>query len=375
MGTNQRHDNPFLCNIGSGTMVSDGLSMINMDMSATVVPARRVEDRRAKLSRQRHPLSAERQDRRERPARHQDHDPDRRTGARERRPARIAGVRDSAHGRSRPRHERVDRRGDAPRAPAPEERLQLRDRRPVPAVPLDGVLRRAGALDGRDCGLRHARRACAARRRRPRSPARTSCSSSRSSARACGFKRLVPKLASIYDPYFWSHERHWKLSDSPIIALFAGTPFRNIMMRAHRHEGRQDGVRLQPVDHRAHADRGRRLREPERRRGAAGAFAGRRRVQVRPHPHGQRLLDRSGRVRPLRRPHGRPRRARRRLLPDEGRGARLAHRLARQSGQDDAQLCGRRPRTRREPAPSRTRRCGSPRSRIAAADRAARGSP
>ena len=35
MGTNQRHDNPFLCNIGSGTMVSDGLSMINTHMSAT----------------------------------------------------------------------------------------------------------------------------------------------------------------------------------------------------------------------------------------------------------------------------------------------------------------------------------------------------
>ncbi|MBV8791198.1 MAG: AMP-binding protein, partial [Pseudolabrys sp.] len=35
MGTNQRHDNPFLCNIGSGTMVSDGLSMINMHASAT----------------------------------------------------------------------------------------------------------------------------------------------------------------------------------------------------------------------------------------------------------------------------------------------------------------------------------------------------
>ena len=35
MGTNQRHDNPFLCNIGCGTMVSDGLSMINTHMSAT----------------------------------------------------------------------------------------------------------------------------------------------------------------------------------------------------------------------------------------------------------------------------------------------------------------------------------------------------
>ena len=35
MGLDQRHDNPSLCNIGSGTMVSDGLYMINMQMSAT----------------------------------------------------------------------------------------------------------------------------------------------------------------------------------------------------------------------------------------------------------------------------------------------------------------------------------------------------
>ena len=41
-GTNQQHDNPFLCDIGSGTMVSDGLSMINM---------RHVEPRRSGWSR------------------------------------------------------------------------------------------------------------------------------------------------------------------------------------------------------------------------------------------------------------------------------------------------------------------------------------
>ena len=34
-GTNQQHDNPFLCDIGSGTMVSDGLSMINMYQSSS----------------------------------------------------------------------------------------------------------------------------------------------------------------------------------------------------------------------------------------------------------------------------------------------------------------------------------------------------
>ena len=89
-----------------------------------VVPARRGEDRREQLPRQRHLLSAERQDRRERAARHQDHDPDRRPGARERRPARLARIRNPAHGRPRPRHERVVRRGDAPRPAAPEESLQ-----------------------------------------------------------------------------------------------------------------------------------------------------------------------------------------------------------------------------------------------------------
>ena len=34
-GTNQQHDNPFLCDIGSGTMVSDGLSMINIHQSSS----------------------------------------------------------------------------------------------------------------------------------------------------------------------------------------------------------------------------------------------------------------------------------------------------------------------------------------------------
>jgi non-ribosomal peptide synthetase-like protein len=46
------------------------------------------------------------------------------------------------------------------------------------------------------------------------------------------FRRLEPKLASIYDPYFWFHERHWKLSESPITAMFPGTPFRTVMYRA-----------------------------------------------------------------------------------------------------------------------------------------------
>jgi non-ribosomal peptide synthetase-like protein len=45
------------------------------------------------------------------------------------------------------------------------------------------------------------------------------------------FKRLKPRLASIYDPYFWWHERHWKLNAFPILTMFAGTPFRGMLLR------------------------------------------------------------------------------------------------------------------------------------------------
>ncbi|GGL82249.1 hypothetical protein GCM10010129_27550 [Streptomyces fumigatiscleroticus] len=44
------------------------------------------------------------------------------------------------------------------------------------------------------------------------------------------FRPLEPKLCSIYDPYFWWHERLWKVPDSHL-ALFAGTPFKNLVWR------------------------------------------------------------------------------------------------------------------------------------------------
>jgi non-ribosomal peptide synthetase-like protein len=44
-----------------------------------------------------------------------------------------------------------------------------------------------------------------------------------------GFRRLTPRMVSIYEPYFWWHERHWKLSDSPIVERLAGTPFKNLI--------------------------------------------------------------------------------------------------------------------------------------------------
>jgi non-ribosomal peptide synthetase-like protein len=46
-----------------------------------------------------------------------------------------------------------------------------------------------------------------------------------------GFGKLEPEIATVYDPAFWRVERHWKLSDSPLAAAFAGTPMRNAISR------------------------------------------------------------------------------------------------------------------------------------------------
>ena len=46
---------------------------------------------------------------------------------------------------------------------------------------------------------------------------------------ATGFRRLQPQFCSIYEPYFWFHERFWKLSTQP--AVFNGTPFKAIAWR------------------------------------------------------------------------------------------------------------------------------------------------
>jgi non-ribosomal peptide synthetase-like protein len=43
-----------------------------------------------------------------------------------------------------------------------------------------------------------------------------------------GFRRLKPQYCSIYDPYFWHHERLWKLLATP---PFNGTPFKSIVWR------------------------------------------------------------------------------------------------------------------------------------------------
>ena len=49
---------------------------------------------------------------------------------------------------------------------------------------------------------------------------------------ATGFRRLRPQLCSIYNPYFWWHERYWKLqAQSRYVAIFNGTPFKPMIWR------------------------------------------------------------------------------------------------------------------------------------------------
>jgi len=45
------------------------------------------------------------------------------------------------------------------------------------------------------------------------------------------FRPLRPKFCSIYDPYFWQHERFWKIPAMMYIQVFNGTPFKNTIWR------------------------------------------------------------------------------------------------------------------------------------------------
>jgi non-ribosomal peptide synthetase-like protein len=48
---------------------------------------------------------------------------------------------------------------------------------------------------------------------------------------AAGFRALRPRFCSIYQPYFWWHERYWKLGVQPPRVL-DGTPFKSLVWRA-----------------------------------------------------------------------------------------------------------------------------------------------
>jgi non-ribosomal peptide synthetase-like protein len=45
------------------------------------------------------------------------------------------------------------------------------------------------------------------------------------------FRALRPRFCSIYDPYFWWHERLWKVPAVSYFQVFNGTPFKNVIWR------------------------------------------------------------------------------------------------------------------------------------------------
>ena len=231
MGTNQRHDNPFLCNIGSGTMVSDGLSMINTHMSATSFQL--AETKIGENNYLGNDIF---------------YPPNGRTGANvllgTKTMIPIDGpVRENVGLLGSPAFEiprMVDRDRDM-NASFDEEtrRARLRGKNLYNFVTavlflmsrwmsvFAAVVLWTAALAYYDrfgvLALFAATIAMAA------SSIAFFVLIERASLR---FSRLEPKLASIYDPYFWFHERHWKLSESPITGLFSGTPFRGMLLRA-----------------------------------------------------------------------------------------------------------------------------------------------
>lgn len=230
-GTNQRHDNPFLCNIGSGTMVSDGISMINMHMSATAfrLAETRIGDNNYLGNDIFYP-------------------PDGRTGANcllgTKTMIPIDGpVRENVGLLGSPAFEiprMVDRDRDMNASIGEEtRRVRLRQKNAYNAVTVllflfSRWMSVFAALALWTAALAYYDRfgvfaLFAATVAITAASIAFSVLIERASLR---FQRLAPKLASIYDPYFWFHERHWKLAESPITRLFSGTPFRPMMFRA-----------------------------------------------------------------------------------------------------------------------------------------------
>jgi len=231
MGTNQRHDNPFLSSIGSGTMVSDGLSMINTHMSATSfqLAESKIGDNNYLGNDIFYP-------------------PNGKTGRNvllgTKTMIPVDGpVREDVGLLGSPAFEiprMVDRDRDM-NASIDEDtrRVRLRQKNAYNLVTallflmsrwmsvFAAMVLWTAALASHDrfgvFALFAATVAMAA------ASIAFYVLLERASLR---FRRLEPKLASIYDPYFWFHERHWKLSESPITGMFSGTPFRATMLRA-----------------------------------------------------------------------------------------------------------------------------------------------
>ncbi|NVO12429.1 MAG: amino acid adenylation domain-containing protein [Rhodoplanes sp.] len=229
MGTNQKHDNPFMCDIGSGTMVSDGLSMINLEMSATSfrLCKTRIGDNNYLGNNIQYP-------------------PGGRTGANVLLGTKVMIPVDG------PVRENCGLLGSPP---FEIPRMVERDKSMLSAIPEDERLRRLAAKNRYNAvtaALFLATRWLlvfaslavwqAALLVYPTfgvlalfaAGAITSAGAvlyfTMMERASLGFGELKPEMVTIYDPYFWSHERHWKLSDWPHVQLFGGTPIKSLIL-------------------------------------------------------------------------------------------------------------------------------------------------
>ena len=145
------------------------------------------------------------------------------------------------------------------------------------------------------------------------------------------FRPLQSRYCSIYDPYFWWHERYWKLAVQPVdperhalqgprLATLGGADRQGRLRRRLHHHGQDSG------QHRGWLCAQRRKHHP-------APLAGGPHLQVGPHRDRRRLHARDRRAGPLRRHDGRWRGTRPRLLPHEGRGCSTARPLGRKPGQ------------------------------------------
>ena len=229
-GTNQKHDNPFLCDIGSGTMVSDGLSMMNAQMSSSSFKLSKVKigDRNYLGNNIHFP-------------------PDGKTGT-----DCLLGTK-AMIPIDGPVREGVGLLGspcfEIPRAverdkyfntfldsEARQQRIAKKNVHNIVTVAMYLLgnwaflfamlfVAHAAMLQYPSYGLLSLFVAGAV----------VSFASILYFAflerASLGFKPLQPKVVSIYDQYFWFHERHWKFCESPLQSLFKGTPFKNVISR------------------------------------------------------------------------------------------------------------------------------------------------
>ncbi len=140
---------------------------------------------------------------------------------------------------------------------------------------------------------------------------------------------VAPSGCSIYARAFWRHERAWKVPSETYFRLFDGTPFKSVLWRLLGVRHRPQGLRRRLLPDRADVHRHRRQLHAQRRQRDPVPLPGGRRVQVRPHRPRCRLHARRRFFRALRRLDGRRCGARTRLLPHEGRGDRPARQLGR----------------------------------------------